>query len=461
MNARIPRLSGEQGIGVVVAIAVITITAGLAAALVAGASTFLHSSSRDAYNKRALAAAQAGLNVAVYRYRLISASPSASFAERCVTDREVEWSTGKPHCAAATGYLNDSGASSSYYLTPDMSTSLSGMSTVATECASGGAGDRCLTAIGTVNGVTRRIQERVRVLELFSIHGMLGLEKTAINSSESWSGSNFKITSDTGSNGAITFGQNVSAPGAPYHCEVGPSAPEPPCGGQIVKRATPITLPSVETLPFGTTKATNKDTTISAAQGYSEATRSLSVPAGTTLTLAAGEYNFCYVNVGNGATLSAAAGARVQIFVDSPSREGSGCSGPSGGKFNAESSGAQLNLTSTAGQLELYLYGTASAVASPPPEGKCSADFNFNNTASGPSSNLYIFAPDSIVTLKSNAYQMGAVAACQLTYWAESSSAQWDYPPSGTRPSGGVGPVTGSFRECTPQYSGDPESGCG
>jgi len=33
MTARLPKLSGEQGIGVVVAIATITVTAGLAAAL--------------------------------------------------------------------------------------------------------------------------------------------------------------------------------------------------------------------------------------------------------------------------------------------------------------------------------------------------------------------------------------------------------------------------------------------
>ena len=225
---RAPLAAQARADGVVVAIATITVTAGLAAALVAGASTFLHTASRDSSNKRALAAAQAGLNVGVYRYGLISASPSASFAEKCVTDREEAWKSTSPHCPVATGYLNDTGASSSYYLTPDMSTSLTGMSTVATECASSGAGDRCLTAIGTVSGVTRRVQERVRVLELFTIHGLLGLEKTQINSSESWGGKNFQITSDTGSNGPITFGNNVNAPGAPYHCEVGPAAPEPP-----------------------------------------------------------------------------------------------------------------------------------------------------------------------------------------------------------------------------------------
>ncbi len=464
MNTRLPRPADEQGFAIVIAITTLTVTIALAAALVTASGTFLHSSSRDSANKRALAAAEAGLNAGLYRFGRISQAPSGSFANNCVSDREVAWSSVAPHCPAATGYFNMTGAASSYYLTPDMSASLPGMSTVATECASSGPGDRCLTAIGTVNGVTRRVQERIRILELFSIHGMVGLEQTEINSSGSWSGPNFQVTSDTGSNGPITYGQNVSPPGEPYHCEYyekppGPGPGSAPCGSQNVPRKTPITVPSVETLPFGATQTTNENGKIAA--GYTAATRSLSVAAGTTLTLGAGDYNFCSVALGNGATLSAAPTARVRIFVDSPSRAGSGCA--SGGTFNAAATGARLNLGESQGQLEIYLWGTVPAVAEPPPKppGSCKADFTFNNTAKGPSSALYVYAPDSIVTIKSSAYQLGAVVGCRTSYWAEASTARWDYPPSGTRPSSGVGAVSGSFRECTPQYSGDPESSCG
>jgi hypothetical protein len=460
MTARLPRFGNEQGVAVVIAIATITVTGLLAAALISASTLFLHSSSRDAANKRALAAAQAGLNAGVYRLSRIANSPSGSFANNCVTDREVGWSSSVPHCPAATGYFNETGASSSYYLTAEMSAPLTGMSTVATECASGGAGDRCITAIGTVNGVTRRLQERVRAVELFNIHGMLGLKGVAINSSESWSGSNFQVTSDTGSNGAITYGQNVNAPGAPYGCFLGPVGTAP--GSCAVTRyAQPITVPSVDTLPFGTTQTTNSDATIAA--GYTAGTRSLTVAAGATLTLAAGDYNFCFVTLGNGATLQAASGARVRIFVDSPSRAGSGCTSPTGGKFDAASTSAKINPTSTAGQIEVYAYGTATPpanLASPPPA-TCNNDFTFNNGSSATSTNLYIYAPDSNVSVESNAYQYGAVVACQVTYWAQSASARWDYPPTGIRPTSGTGVVTGSFRECTPQYSGDPESGCG
>jgi hypothetical protein len=462
MSARLPRLGDERGVAVVIAITTITVTGLLAAALISASTFFLHSSSRDASGKRALAAAQAGLNTGVYRLTRIGASPSGSFANNCITDKEVAWSSTVPHCPAATGYFNVTAASSSYYLTPEMNAPLTGMSTVATECGSAGGGERCVTAVGTVNGITRRLQERVTTLELFKIHGMVGLKGVKINSSASWSGPNFKVTSDTGSNGPITYGENVSPPGAPYGCFVGPLGSAPAtCPTTPVPT---ITVPSVDTLPFGTTLTTNSNATILA--GYTAGTRSLSVAAGATLTLAAGDYNFCFVTLGAGATLQAASGERVRIFVDSPSRTGSGCTGPTGGQFNAgklETATAKINPSTTAGQIEVYAYGTATPpanLASPPPE-TCNNDVTFNNGSSATSNNLYIYAPDSNVSIESNAYQYGAVVACQMTYWAQSASARWDYPPTGIRPTAGMGIVTGSFRECAPQYSGDPESGCG
>jgi hypothetical protein len=444
---------------VIVAIATITVTAALAAALVAAASMSLQSTTRESSNKRALAAAQAGLSVATYRFTQVSASASGSFSTNCVTDREEAWKTTSPHCPVATGYFSANGASGSYYLTPDMSSALTGMSTVATACGYVSPGERCLTAIGTASGVTRRIQERLKIGELFPIHGMLGLKEVKVNSSPSWGGSNFGFSSDTGSNGAISFENNVEPPKAPYHCEIGPAG-SAPGGCSVIKRPQTITVASVDTLPFGSTQTTNANATIAA--GYTVATRSLTVKAGTKLELASGDYNLCFVTIEKGATLVATTGARVRIFVDSASRSGSGCVVATGGKVNA-GSGVQINSGATQGQLELYLYGTVAppaSLASPPPA-TCNTDFTFINSAKVASANLYIYAPDSNVFIESEAKQEGAIVACKATYEAKTDKGQWYYPPSGIRPSSGGGPVTGTFRECTPTYSGDPESGCG
>ena len=113
MNTRLSRFKDEQGVAIVIAIATITITAALAVALVAAATTFLHSSTRDASNKRALAAAEAGLSVGIYRFGQVSTSAGATFSEQCVTDREMAWSISSPHCPEATGYLSVSGTASS------------------------------------------------------------------------------------------------------------------------------------------------------------------------------------------------------------------------------------------------------------------------------------------------------------------------------------------------------------
>jgi hypothetical protein len=193
----------------------------------------------------------------------------------------------------------------------------------------------------------------------------------------------------------------------------------------------------------------------------------LTVAAGATLTLAEGDYNFCFVTLNSGATLQAATGARVKIYVDSASRSGSGCAQATGGKFAAGTIGgaasAKINPSLTAGQVEVYEYGTVappSGLASPPPA-TCNSDFTFVNGSSATSNNLYVYAPDSKVAIESNAYQFGAVVACEMSYWALSASARWDNPPTGISPSAGVGVVVGSYRECTPQFVEDPESGCG
>jgi hypothetical protein len=155
----------------------------------------------------------------------------------------------------------------------------------------------------------------------------------------------------------------------------------------------------------------------------------------------------------------------VRVFVDSPNRAGSGC-GAGTGKVKAgviEGASAKINPTTTAGQLEFYNYGTVAPpanLASPPPA-TCNTDFEFRNGSAATSTNVYIYAPDSRVSIQSNAYQYGAVVACEMIYWALSATARWDYPPTGIRPAVGAGPVVGSFRECTPTYTGDPESGCG
>jgi hypothetical protein len=285
------------------------------------------------------------------------------------------------------------------------------------------------------------------------VAGIVGFKGVLIDSSQSWSGPNFQITSDTGSNGPIQFGQNVNAPFLPYHCYIGPGGSSP-CGGTQQSVPT-LTAASVDTLPFGGTAVTNQNATITA--GYTAATRTLSV-TGTT-TLVAGDYNFCSVRVASGATLAAAAAARVRIFVDSAARAGSGCSGVANqGTFVAAQS-SLLNAGST-GNLEMYLYGTSAPAPpfTPPPPTTCSNDFSYYHGSTTATAGVFVYAPNSNVSITANGRINGAVVGCRVTFLALSSTARFDSPPG--RPTASHGIETGTWRECMARYAGNPESGC-
>jgi Tfp pilus assembly protein PilX len=501
----------EDGVGLIVAASVLLVTTILAGVALSSAGSFTRSSVKDSKGKRALAAAQAGLDVAVQRLNKVAQQPSANFNLRCVTDSEQTYNTATtPHCPASGPTSLGNGSSYTYYVSPSMNAthdaSLGGTAArdaIRTECNAASTGNqRCITAIGTVGSgaaiVKRRIQVRVGPDTLFSIGGMVGFKAATINSDSSWSNGNFLFNSDSGSNGSITFGQNTNASNAPYTCFYGPSATVPGCGQTQAVPAPGLGAPSVDTLAFEATKTTNDNGTI--AVGYTALGRILDVPANTALTLAAGQYNFCAVRLRNGATLQAAAGATVKVYVDSTRRgtvtgASTGCStaapdnvvypGVSGnspvmtqGDFHAGEQcssncvSAILNGGATPGRMEIYVYGTMApspAGTAPPPAGgsldanrdssACGNDFDWRNGSTTAADNTYIFAPNSNVHITSNTSIGGAVVGCTSKFWAISQNGQFVAPPSSLRPTGRWGALGGSWRECDSTYPGNVETG--
>jgi Tfp pilus assembly protein PilX len=461
MSALKRRLAQEDGIAMVIAMATVAICLALGAAVFAASGQLTTSSAKDTNKKRALQAAQAGLTVAMQRLTLISANPSSSFADNCVTDREVAWSY-TTRCPAQTGQLGN-GASYTYYVTPSLDSTQTGISELRASCAlaPAGSGERCVSAIGSVAGVTRRVQVRILAPPLFDIYGLVGLKKVNVDSSDTWGGSNFAVSADTGSNGQISFGQNINAPGSPYHCYLGPVATATGCSTPV-RLAQPITVPSVDTLPFG---AANQNSYLGAIPGWNSTTRTLALPAGYALSLSAGDYNLCSLSMGNGSSLSAAQNARVRIFIDSPARSGSGCS--SGGTFTANSTTAKLNAATNVGSLEFYVYGTSvpTPPGTAPPPTTCGSDVNFTNGATVASSSVFIYAPNSKVVLESGAAMSGGVTGCEVTFIADNPSASYSHPPGNLVPTAPLASESGSWREChepTPLSYGvtDPYSQC-
>jgi Tfp pilus assembly protein PilX len=495
-------LHEEDGVGLVVAASVLMVTTLLAGVALSSAGHFTRSSVEDSRSKEALAAAQAGLDVALNRLVAVSQSPSANFQSRCVTTQEATWNSAAPantaHCGATSGQLGN-GASYTYYVSPSLDSSLdatlTGHSQVRTDCNGAASGNqRCLTAIGTSGGVSRRIQVRAAGDTLFMVGGMVGLKAATADSDSNWQGNNFVFNSDIGSNGQspsapIAFGNNTSSnPGAGYSCFTpnGNSV----CGSPYDQQLT-LSAPSPDTLPFAGSRNTNNNAT--ASVGYTALGRILDIPANNTLVLAAGTYNFCSVRLNNGAQLKAAPGANVKIFVDSAQRDTvsgvsgiSGCSGisyPSGmtqGNFNAgvQGGGVSTILDGQTGQLEIYLYGTATpapAGTAPPPSGgsistagdgsrrasACGDDFDWRNDTGTPAQNVYVFGPNSDIMITARSTIQGAVTGCTATFWGIAQGAGFSATPSSARPFGKIGALPGSWRECQAAFAGNPESaGC-
>jgi Tfp pilus assembly protein PilX len=446
MRSRLATLRNEDGAAVIIAMMVMLLVGALGGVLVQTAIGTLSTSTRGGTTQRALQAAQAGMNIALYRLAAVSQSPTSSFAQSCITDREATWSPAT-HCAT-TGALGN-GATYTYYVSPQLSTSPSGIGA----CGTGTAYERCVTAVGTVNGVSRRIQKRVTTqTPLFpSFLGILGLKSASIDSSPNWNGSDFSVQSDMGTNGPLSFGNNATSPTGQYHCYFAPTTTGS-CSNKITLSSA-LTLQSVDTLPFA---GAGLEATLTAAQGYTAATRTLSVGTSATLSLPAGDYKFCSVDVKNKGTIIATSG-RVRIFVDSPARAGSGCAAGSGtfqaGTKTGGGGGAAVQLNPGTGNpnLEIYVYGTKAPTppGTAPPPTTCGSDVLWHNGAAVASSNVYIYAPNSDVVVQTGALITGAMAGCTAMFWADNPSGAFSTPTTPTPPGGQATVVPAAWRECT------------
>jgi hypothetical protein len=229
----------------------------------------------------------------------------------------------------------------------------------------------------------------------------------------------------------------------------------------LVRLAQPLAVLPVDRFPFAVSATANSNSTIPAGFGYSSPNRMLAVPGNADLVLASGDYNFCEIQMANNATLRAATGARVRIYVDSPARPGSGCPGGSG-RVNANNATSIFN-PSPAGQLEIYQYGTSvpTPAGAPPPPTTCNNDFTYKNGLTGTAaSSFYLYAPNSVVDITTSSPMGGAITGCRVHLYGLTTNTAFNYLDPITQIYGHAAPVKGSWRECvapTPVSGGVPQ----
>jgi type II secretory pathway pseudopilin PulG len=430
------------------------------------------STNEDRSSKRALAAAEAGLQTAVYRLNQIDV-PST----QCLADAPVNPGAGS-ECPVSTPVSLGSGASFRYYVTPEGS---------ANECVSlpdqgNMPTDRCVTAIGIVNGVSRRLQVRVANQPgppTFSQVGVLG--KTQV-----FMGNSSKVWSDVGSNGNVTMGNSAEihkpggvdvdggilrGPGSTYSTE---GSSQQIAANPDFKFVPAFEFPAIDfeaaeaaalNLQPGWSKPGNS------TYGTSGNTKGHFTVTGTS-TLPAGTYLFCRVFLQNSTQWRFHGSQPTKVYVDSPDRVGSPCYGQPepAGTFWADNS---VLINQNAGKehlVDFFIGGTSlngtrsrpsswcSPAGSPPKYEECRSDFILGNSVHFSAS---VYAPTTTVEANNSVHWWGAIGADKIRF---NNSVEFKLTKAvNERPPGSQGAaLRTAWGECRPDptVASNPESGC-
>ena len=422
-------LRSEDGVALPVAASMLMVISILAVGFFTVSTRVNDTSVKDRSSKRALAAAEAGLQTAVYRLNLLNQSAPAHAAD-CLT---TTWEA--PTAGVCRGQQEPigNGAEYTYYVTP--ANGAAGCVTrpgVATSTA-----DRCITSIGLVNGVRRRIQTRVVQQPSVSLPDFNSVGLVGKSLVYAWN--SVKMSSDVGSNTLVQFENSIevndndaiNVDGKVMLLTGGQYVPGNSVtvegGTQTV--ATPFNLPMPE---FEPVENANNNSTLATDLGsaWDSTTRRINLDSGEK-TIRPGTYHVCGVHLGNSVKLkfSHNGGARTKIYVDSPSRPGSDCSSTPAypaGTFGADNS-VEINKESGEREelLDIYMYGTpqndtrsayswCTDLNNGGLPGECKSDFMLDNSDQFYGSE---YAPNSTVQAHNSVKIWGSVASDKIRFY--------------------------------------------
>jgi type II secretory pathway pseudopilin PulG len=452
----------EEGFALPAAMAALAIILLIGAVATTSAVTVGATTDKDRDSKRALAAAEAGLESAGYRLNKLNAS-SAS----CVTDEAVP----RQSDGTCPTFSEDAGNGTSYtyHVSPPLQdgASCAGAAVSLFENGVQTVQQRCVTSMGEVNGVKRRTQARVASYvgaPLWPLPGFVG--KRGVSSMNGLDVYGGKV----GSNGQISTGNESDS-----SLVLSPTAPDPVVGPNsdvTWERRTqdqgPFVLGDVD---LGNSPDVNENARIadgsdarSGSVSYNSLNHELTVAQNANLTLSGGDtgvYHFCSVILGNNATITIPFGARIKIYLDDPDRPGSPCrpraQNPDAGDIRIGLGSAKFATVSGEPlDLQIYAWGSNAAAIGPQDPSASNIDFNNDDRFVG-----VIYAPRSRVYFKNVANVTGGIAADFLDFKnAANMTYDADISELGVRTV--LVHYRTAWRECpsVPSDSGNLSSGC-
>ena len=436
-------LREQRGVALPSALGVLIVVGTLSSATFAVSNRLNDTSTASRDAKRALAAADAGLEAAMFRMNEMGFQTES----QCFTTEGVEPATGTdpetggaPAAGECAGVEEDLGNNSgyTYYVTPGLQNGDTCAGLDVNLIDPNGeitVTQRCITSIGEANGERRRIQARVASYigtQLFPVGGILAIngikvKNTAIVSGVLGSNGQIELGNNSVVSGGIQLGQQASPlPILGSGSTVGGDPPvtyRSEADGAFVLAPVDMGNTALPAPPLGTGSHENARITNGQDSGsnvtYTDtanAPRTLTVGNNGSLTLGGGTYNFCKVTLGNNAYITIAAGAKIRFFLDSPDRLSQGTPGdciPNG--MDAEDArdagyggmelgqGSNFNNPGHAINFQIYMYGYTDG----------SHRVEFENTSA---MNAAIYAPSSELVWVNSAGITGAVAASKVEF---------------------------------------------
>jgi Tfp pilus assembly protein PilX len=436
MRTRFAKLArSQEGIALPVTIIILVICAALAALAASAAITGNHQSTRDRSVKRALGAADAGVDLA--QYRINKLVEVLTDAKPCV----VVDATGRltTQAIAADGWCPEvseelgDGATFRYRVSNRSNTVVSGKT----------YWQQSIVSTGVLGNVQRRLKAVVSapVDAGFSPfkYGVYSNKDLVLHNTAT-------ITGSAGSNGNISIFESAVICGDIFlGGTLTKDRQTSQCPGYGVTKTTepalsPVKTPRINDIGrFGTTDPWTDPGNIQ----WSPSTRVLKMFGQSTLTLTGQDYKICQLEMSEGSELIIPDdGTPVRIFIDSPEN----CGGTNGSVSMINTSEI-VNPSGNPTLAQIYLVGSTSKATT--------AGFYNKRDVS-----MTLYAPRSTITLDNPNTIRGAVSGDQV---AISNSSQILQDSRTTGITLGVPPITdrADWKECTAQPTGSgPADGC-
>lgn len=403
------RLLADDGSAVVTAIVLVVVGLTLAAAATVAATNVLRGSVRDEQSKDALAAADAGLQIAIWRYNQVAANDSLPCVVESLSGELIAAAKqGDGWCAPVSGTVGES--SWTYRVRPTLvNIDVPGTGSVSYRrrvevVATGTSG----------NGFQDALARRVEVAAVaptgsavFGGAGAIGVDDVHLTGSavvNGPSGTNASMTIDSSAQlcGDAQHGRGgrVNFEGSGSQCE-GYTQTEslvvlaPPNQGDAPTNNSNgrIGSPTAPTDPF---------TGPPSQYDWNASTRTLTMASNVTLTLGASDlpYSFCRLKLEGNSALIIGQGAKVRIFFDTPEN----C-GLAAGTAQLEMLGNSKIITTSGNPADAQLLFVGSDTTS--------SDILLSGNSA--QNNFTIYAPRHDIEVTGNGKYSGAIAGKSLT----------------------------------------------